>query len=274
MKCKIVPSGLLVLALSALNANAWHVVGVVSCPLGNSAGGIVVTVEGVGSTTTTGNGAYLIDLPATADTYTICVDKSSLPVGASVGGKGCQKFSVDDNNEFVEVDFTLGGDFCTPPPPQGPCWLTGGGTIGKTKGVADYSFGGVVNPGCSPTAAGGGNWNVVDHLQDLHFQGQLITVDMCGGSPTSSPKVDVNTIDFHGTGILTGVAGNPMPEQAVCFIGHAEDHHEPGAGKDLLCLKVYDCNSEAILMLISTMSGGPVPISTGNLQIHTSSCGK
>ncbi len=51
------------------------------------------------------------------------------------------------------------------------CWLTGGGTVDKSKGVPHFSFGGVVNPGCSPTAAGGGNWNVVDHFLQIHTSG-------------------------------------------------------------------------------------------------------
>ena len=130
-----------------------------------------------------------------------------------------------------------------------------------------------------PTAAGGGNWNVVDHLQGLHFQGQNITVIACGGVPTKSPKVDVNTIDFGGTGIIEGVAGNPQAKIPVCFIAHAEDHHESGAGKDSLYLEVFDCATGVSLMLISTDSANPldvapVLVSTGNLQIHTTGCGK
>ncbi len=264
-------------ALSAASAQAWNVSGVVSCPNGATASGITVKIDGVGSTTTDGGGAYIIDLPTAAATYTICVDPNSLPAGTTVGG--CQTFSVDWNNLFGDVDFTLSGSICSTNPTPGLCWLTGGGTIGKTKGQPDYSYGGVVNPGCSPTAAGGGNWNVVDHLQGLHFKGQNITVLACGGVPTLSPKVDVNTIDFAGTGILEGVEGNPQPVIPVCFIAHAEDHHEPGAGKDSLYLDVMDCTTGVTLMLISTDAANPadvapVLISTGNLQIHTSSCGK
>src|SRR5579859_315332 len=222
------------LALSAASAQAWNVSGVVSCPNGASAAGIIVKIDGVGSATTDAGGAYIIDLPTAAATYTICVDASSLPAGTTVGG--CQSFSVDWDNLFGDVNFTLDGALCGTPPTPGPCWLTGGGTIGKTKGQPDFSYGGVVNPGCSPTAAGGGNWNVVDHAQGLHFQGQNITVLACGGVSTKSPKVNVNTIDFVGTGILEGVSGNPQPVIPVCFIAHAEDHAEPGAGKDSLYL--------------------------------------
>jgi hypothetical protein len=153
------------------------------------------------------------------------------------------------------------------------CWLTGGGTIGGTPGEPDFSFGGVVNPGCSPTAAGGGNWNVVDHVDGLHFKGELISVIGCSGGPDRSPKVQFNVIDFEGTGILVGIDGNPMQETAVCFRGEAEDHGEPGAGVDRLYLRVYDCSTGDTLMLISSDPAdptdiAPVPIDTGNLQIH------
>ncbi len=187
---------------------------------------------------------------------------------------GCKDFSVDANVSIVEVDFTLGGSFCTPPPPSGPCWLTGGGTIGKTKGVPDYNFGGVVNPGCSPTAAGGGNWNVVDHLHNLHFKGLEISVIACSGGPDKAPAVNVNTIDFQGTGTLKGIAGNSMPETPVCFLGHAEDHGEPGGVEDRLYLNVYDC---ACLCLSrrDPMSGLAVPSTVrGPLVLLRNNIGK
>ena len=58
---------------------------------------------------------------------------------------------------------------------------------------------------------------------------------------------------------------------------NAIDNGEPGGGKDALYLRVYDCNTGTILMLISTdaanpLDVAPVTISTGNLQIHTSAC--
>src|ERR1700722_10698246 len=130
MKIKIFALGLVALCLSALTASAWDVSGVVSCPNGNSASSIVVFITGVGSTTTSANGAFYLPLPDVAATYTICVDPSSLPAGATVSG--CVSFSVDANDEFADVNFTLGGTFCGAPPTTGACWLTGGGTIGKT----------------------------------------------------------------------------------------------------------------------------------------------
>jgi hypothetical protein len=274
MKTKII-SGLLGLTLSVFTANAWNVSGVVSCPNGNTASRIVVSIAGLGSTQTDHHGAYTLELPDTPATYTICVDPSTLPAGATVSD--CVTFSVDANNPYAEADFTLAGPFCGAPTTPGTCWLTGGGTVGKTKGVPDFSFGGVVDPGCSPTAAGGGNWNVIDHLDSLHFKGITIVVTGCGGSPDKAPPVKVNTIDFEGAGTLTGIDGNPLPETVVCFRGHAEDHGEPGGGKDRLYLDVFDCTTGATLMLISSDTANPsdvapVAISTGNLQIHTSGC--
>lgn len=275
MKEKFVLAGLLAMGLSVGTAGAWSVSGCVACPNGNSAAGIVVCIQGVGSTTTSGNGAYTLELPDTDGTYTICVDPTTLPAGTTVSS--CVTFSVDDTDEYATADFTLDGGICTPTPSTGPCWLTGGGTVFKTQGKPPFSFGGVVNPGCSPTAAGGGNWNVVDHAQGLHFQGQNITVVDCSGVPTKSPKVSVNVIDFVGTGIISGVGGNTTPKTAVCFTGEAVDNSEPGAHKDSLYIRVYDCNSGATLMLISAdpanpLDVAPAAISTGNLQIHQSSC--
>ena len=88
MKGKMFAMGLLALSLSAITASAWSVSGVVSCPNGNSTSGIVVSIQGVGSTTTTATGAYLIELPDTTASYTICVDPTSLPAGTTVSG-GC-----------------------------------------------------------------------------------------------------------------------------------------------------------------------------------------
>jgi hypothetical protein len=145
--------------------------------------------------------------------------------------------------------------------------MTGGGTIGTGKGTPTYSFGGVVYPGCSSKAADGGNWNVTFHAAGLHFQGQSIIVDGCSGSPTSSPKVPVNVINFHGTGILSGIGGNPDATIPVSFVGQVTDNHDGGAGADTIYLNINNG-----LLTIDDGAGGPVLISTGNLQIHTSSC--
>ena len=201
-------------------------------------------------------------------TYTVCVDESTLPAGASVK-KACQDATIVS---FVPplVEFVLEGDLCGEIPPPGPCWLTGGGTVNKVKGVPNYSFGGVVYPGCSPTAADGGNWNVVDHNTGLHFQGQQIIVDSCSGVSTRSPRVNVNIIDFHGTGIIGGIGGNPEATIPVTFVGRCIDNLESGSGADKIYLRV---NNGAIVMLqVGNSTADPATISTGNLQIHTTSC--
>jgi len=272
MTTKSVLSGLVALALSGASALATcaSVSGVVECENGNSKCGIVVCVAGVGSTTTDSDGCYYLELP-NLGCYTICVDPNSLPAGTSVSG--CQKFTVDYCNPYACVDFCLYGSICCPPPPSpSRCWLTGGGTVGKTKGQPDYSYGGVVNPGCSPTAAGGGNWNVVDHKSGIHFKGQNIIVDDCFGAPTKSPKVDVRIIDFHGTGIVSGVAGNPLAVIPVTFVGRAVDNKDGGSNSDLLFISVTD--GTTTWLQIGNSVDDMALISTGNLQIHTSGCNK
>ncbi len=299
MKTKLL-IGLTALVVSALTVQAWTVSGVVACPDGKSKEGIVLKVLPtvivvptakskiipivpiIATGTTSGNGAYSIDLPEEAADYVICVETSTLPAGATVNGDTCKPFSVNDDNPFANVDFELTGPFCTPPA-QGPCWLTGGGTVFKVKGKPHFSFGGVVNPGCSPTAAGGGNWNVVDHLQKLHFKGLTMHVLSCSGVPTKSPKVKVNTIEFAGQGIVKGISGNPMPVTPVEFYAVAVDNSEPGRGKDKLFLAVMS-NSHLVMLIssgiVEVIDGDGdgddlealATISTGNLQIHTSGC--
>src|SRR5438105_4678170 len=119
------------------------------------------------------------------------------------------------------------------------------GTIKGGKGQPLHSFGGVVNPGCSPTAAGGGNWNDIAHAAKLHFRGLAIQVVDCGNVPgippgSKSPKTPFNFIEFQGTGTLKGIAGNRADYGAVNFFAHAEDIGEPGHGVDRLYQRVYD----------------------------------
>jgi hypothetical protein len=238
------------------------------------------------STTTDSSGAYSIDLPEQAFKGKIYLDTSTGTAGLSVKGNGFQNFSVDDVNQFVIVNFAVAGTSCSCVIPPA-CWLTGGGTISDDLGSPHYSFGGVVYPGCSPRAAGGGNWNVVDHVAGLHFKGLDIIVDQCCGGPTASPPVNVNEIDFHGTGIISGIGGTPLGVTCVTFVGHAEDHSESGSGVDVLYIVVTDCNNPGTTYMSITGTAGaacpnsPSPfnnngvlLSTGNLQIHTSGCAK
>jgi hypothetical protein len=84
-------------------------------------------------------------------------------------------------------------------------------------------------------------------------------------------------IDFKGTGTINGVSGNPFPKTDVKFVARAIDNSEGGAGKDQLYLWVQDAATDATLLLISTdpthpANIAPKTITTGNLQIHQTSC--
>jgi len=272
-RSKTVMAGLLAATLAVVTANASTCQPIrVACPNDNVPPPVKIRtfdssgVE-VGGNWTDGLGLHTECGLAIGGTYTICVDESTLPPGASIR-KPCQVVTATLAAPVIE--FVLEGDFCDETPPPGPCWLTGGGQVYKTKGVGNYSFGGVVYPGCSPKAAEGGNWNVVDHFTGLHFQGQQIIVDSCSGVSTRSPRVNVNIIDFHGTGIIAGIGGNPEAKIAVTFVGRAIDNLESGGGADKLFIRV---NDGAIVMLqIGNSAADPATISNGNLQIHTTSC--
>jgi hypothetical protein len=266
---RLMMAGVLAAALSGMSAYACRLTIHVACPNDETAAGIRVYIVDGGEALTDSLGMAEIDVPYRGLTYSVCVDTTTLPAGATLK-KPCQSIKVLDAAPPT-VQFVLGGTFCTGVPPQGACWMTGGGQANKGQRVGDFSFGGVVYPGCSPKAAGGGNFNVVDHATGLHFQGQYITVDSCSGVATSSPKVNVNVIDFHGIGIVDGIGGgNPGGTIAVTFVGRAVDNHDGGAGADLLFISVSDGSN--IVMQIGASAANPATISTGNLQIHTTSC--
>lgn len=270
MKYKLVMSGLLAIALSALTANACIVQVRVACPGDRSAEGVKVCIDNEGCAYTDEFGIATIPVSGYG-THTVRVDESTLPEGAKLNPS---KMNIKVLSDAPPVfNFELSGDFCSTNPPPGDCWLTGGGTVGKpTRGVPEFSFGGVVYPGCSPLAAGGGNWNVIDHTRGLHFLGKYINVTSCSGVPTQSPKVNVNIIDFNGVGTLKGVGGNPDALIPVTFEGRAVDNQESGSSSDLLYIKVLDGGSTVLQIGNSALD--PAVISTGNLQIHTTGCNK
>src|SRR6185503_18320353 len=139
MKSKLMMSGFLAVALSTLTASACLVQVRVACPNDATASGIKVCIAGsiTGCALTDSLGIATLQVPATG-TYTLCVDESTLPAGAKLN-PNCQKVKVlTEDTTFVDLD--LSGTFCTPPPPQGACWMTGGGQVGKvTRGVGDFS---------------------------------------------------------------------------------------------------------------------------------------
>ena len=102
------------------------------------------------------------------------------------------------------------------------------------------SIGGNVNPGCSPTAGDGGNWNLIDHDAKLHIQIRHIEVVKCGNIPESirppgsdSPKTPFNFIEWMGTGTIKGISGNKVNACPVYFFARAEDRNEPGSKETL-----------------------------------------
>jgi hypothetical protein len=266
-------AGLLAATLSVVTANASTCLSIrIACPndLAPTPVKVHVLSSGVevGANWTDNLGVVTICNLTVGTTYTVCVNESTLPAGASIA-KPCQEITILSSAPPV-VEFVLNGDFCDETPPPGECWMTGGGTIDRSRKVPHYSYGGVVYPGCSPSAAGGGNWNVVDHFTGLHFQGQDIIVDSCSGVSTRSPRVNVNIIDFHGTGIISGIGGNPDATIPVTFVGRVIDNLEPGGGADKLYIRVN--NGATVLLQIGNSAADPATTSTGNLQIHTSSC--
>jgi hypothetical protein len=276
MKTKLIGAAFLAATFAVQMANACHIFVTVSCPNnGNSAAGIKVcatstTISGQAPTCGFTDNTGFVDLFTPGpDNYNVCVDTSTLPGNATLANP-CQNITC--SNPGVSVTFDLSGDFCSAPPTVAFCWLTGGGTIGNGK-TPTFSYGGVVYPGCSPKAADGGNWNVINHATGVHFQGEHIVVDMCSGKSDKAPKVPVNIIDFHGNGEVKGVAGNPLALIPVTFVGRAIDNGEPGHGKDQLFIQVLDSASNVVLQ-IGNSAADPATVSTGNLQIHISSCGK
>jgi len=280
MKVKLLTTCLLATALSAVTASA-HILVTVLCPIsGNSAAGIHVC-----ATLTTDSSKFVcgdtdsigfvkLTVPVIPGKYHVCVDTTTLPAGATLS-KPCQDVTFTQDAE-LPVEFDLDGPFCAGVPSA--CWETGGGTIDIDEDKdhpSTWSFGGVIYPGCSATAAGGGNLNVVNHTVGLHFKGEEIHVVDCRGIPDKSPAVTVNIIDFTGTGEVSGIDGNPFPTTLVKFEGTFRDHHDSGANADGLYLKVTISGTTTIISAFSIgMPADLQVLSTGNVQIHQSGCGK
>jgi hypothetical protein len=280
-------------------ALAWDVQGHIFCAgTGLPLPGVIINVTGTtaagsfsASATTDLNGLYFIFLPEIPGSFTESLDFSGVGGVSSVFPSSTVDFTDSSANFQVVENFVVSSPGCS----NLGCWLTGGGTvIDKVTGLplathdsSKSSFGGNVNPGCSPTAGSGGDWNHVDKPDQLHFHGTSIIVDRCGnvdGIPpgSTSPKTPFNFIEFHGTGTLKGIQGNKADYGTVCFQGRAEDRHEPGSGPnsgantDRYYLRVTDCTTGTTLLLLDDPSAPasniPVTITTGNLQIHVSSC--
>ncbi len=274
--------------------DAWHVAGNVYCDLNGkgliSAGdlpvqGVLVVVTNLSGSYSnaafTGNdGSFYIQLQDLPDSYVDYIRADTLPAGTTAVLPGSAAFTTTYSLTVISSNFLLENPTCGA---TAKCWLTGGGTIDTSSGQPIYSYGGVVNPGCSAIAAGGGNWNVIWHTANLHFKGLSIQVDGCGNAPgynagSSSPKTPFNYIDFHGVGTLSGIEGNNANYGVVYFSARAMDLKDGGKLNDQLYLRVYD-GAGNTLLLISTdqanaLNVAPVVVSTGNLQLHISGCSR
>ena len=161
------------LGLMEGTAQAWHVRGTIYCDVNLNGvidsgdlplSGLTVTVTGGGFTgsDTTGNygsGAWAVFLPDTPATYTIAVTGNSAPIISPTS----LTFSTTAANNAITIDILIDGQGCQ----QVACWLTAGGVkfnpitnareAELDKGPA-HTWGGNVNPGCSPTAGEGGQF--------------------------------------------------------------------------------------------------------------------
>ncbi len=282
-------------------ANAWHLTGRVFCdanglPLASVQIVVVSTDPGVpftGTGTTDETGAYTITLLDFPESYHVVANVSQNETIVTPAS-GFYDFTTDASDFDIARDWVIASPACA----QEACWLTGGGTkfssvTGTLLGtsVKQDNFGGNVNPGCSPTAGDGGNWNDIDAQLKLHFHGTAIQVVRCGnvdGIPpgSTSPVTPFNFIEFQGTGTLKGIQGNKADYGTIYFFGRAEDRNEPGsngakAGSliDRYFLNVFSNPSDPVgssLMLVDgdgdPATVDPVMITDGNLQIHVSSC--
>jgi hypothetical protein len=308
---KVLLSVFVFLCAGATASYGWELRGYVHCD-GNKNGqldgqdvvlpGVVVNVVNLAGTyhnsgMTGQDGFYIVGLLDTPDSYIATIDSSSIPAdGVVVVPAGGQlQFDATAIDFIVHSDWLVQSDTCQP----GNCWLTGGGTkwdnIANTyvaeKGTKT-TFGGNVHPGCSATAGAGGDWNNVDRAGKLHFHGTDIPTVVCGNVDdyppgSSSPKTPFNYIEFKGTGWVKGIQGNKANYPLVYFFGRAEDRNEPGSNGakdgsniDRYFLRVYTNPNDPIgstLILVdddgvNDVTVDATTITTGNLQIHVSSC--
>jgi hypothetical protein len=296
------------LMLCAGAAFAWHVEGNVWCEgTGAPLQGISIHIQNQAgtpafdqTTTSDGNGYYFFWLPESPGCYRLSANltSSQTPVDPA---SGYYDFCTTESDFEFTRDFTVSDPSCGKK--EGLCWLTGGGAkfssitntdLGQSKRPKTnklYNWGGNINPGCSPTAGDGGQWNTIDDAQKLHFQGFHIEVVRCGnvdGIPpgSTSPVTPFNFIEWTGTGRVKGVQGNKADYPLVYFFGRCEDRNEPGsngqrdgAGKDRYFLHVYTdpSNPNGSTIMLVDIDGDPstvdpLIITDGNMQIHISSC--
>ena len=306
----------MVLALFSANSFAAYIQGKVYCdaqqngfidsndtPVEGATIGIEIAPGGVifASDSTDANGYYFTSIPREPTDTIAILRQSSLPADATIilqpGGQ--QMFNSDDNGGQIEIDWLIDSETCqTPPPPEGVCWMTGGGIkfdniIGEMTARLQpkHSIGGVVHPGCSPDASGGGQWNHVDRSLKEHYQIFDVQQVSCGNVDdhppgSESPVTPFNYIEWVGTGRMKGIRGNKTNEESVFFFGRVEDRNEPGSegpamGTDidryfLRAWKIGEGGAETELLCVDEdgdcSSVDPLTITGGNLQLHITSC--
>lgn len=286
--------------LTSGSALACYLEGRVVCDsLGLPIAGATVTVTGAGLespvvATTDADGYYTAWLPE----LLLADLQATLTVAeGQVVGPATRPFTLDEQTGTAILDWEVSGVAACAGEKLG-CWLTGGGAkfsplagINVAEHGPKVSFGGNVNPSCSPEPGMGGQWTHVDHQLKLFFQGTQVVVDECGNiieeppfpPGSTSPVTPYNYIEFSGTGRLRGIAGNnpqpPLPD-LVCFEARAEDRNEPGSSGnregsriDRYYLRVFACGdvSKTPLLMLGA-PGVPITITDGNLQLHVSSC--
>jgi len=296
--------GLFAFVVAIGTANAWNLSGQVKCPNGFTFNNVIVIVTGTSCNgafsaqgITDSDGLYILALPDCDGSFTASLDPSTLPADATIVSPpgGTASFSTTSADDSEVVNWEINSSVCE----QGACWFTGGGA--KTDPMVDIpvaqkgkwiSFGGNVNPGCSPTAGDGGNWYHIDRLANVHFQGRAIQVLNCGNvTPppppgSTSPVTPFNYIEWTGVGTLKGIQGNKLGTIPVYFNARTEDRNEPGSkdsnagsGIDRYYLHVYSDPADpagSTLLLVNgdanPLNVVPVEIDHGNFQLHISSC--
>src|SRR5215813_9994505 len=122
MKSKLIAAGLLAATLAG-TAMANTVCISVVCPTGTGVPGVQICMtrsdgNGPFCGTTDANGLTCITVPS-VDAYTVCLNTTTLPAGASLVGDACVPYhTVDGFNPPIEYNIT-GAAICGVP---GPCW--------------------------------------------------------------------------------------------------------------------------------------------------------
>lgn len=167
--------------------------------------------------------------------------------GGSFDGQVLAKVAVTLTNTEVSVCGTPTPPPPPPPPPPlyPPIKVTGGGQIPvpdpDSTGRATFGF------NAQPDKTGGakGHFNYLNHVTDLHVNGEITSIQVIAVNPNGTPK----TVLFSGTW------------DGGLFFGTVEDHGEPGR-IDEFGITVTTATGE-----LSEVRSQRI-ISRGNIQFH------